>query len=274
MRETVRCDMCMVKESKPGDHKQCARCKNANYCSKECQLSHWKSDHKKWCKLGPAGKCNVEDDRLLGIAGLLADNYSKTVREETGNVVLVEDKLSATPGLVRLMKTLLLTQKPQFNSPEQFASFGSDPDVLDAIDRYFEKQRGFESISKFNHNPEVKRAREEMRTAGNGTNFRLGMSEEHLNKYVIGLVGSIARDLSKRGHHNIVKENFEQAVLRTTAFIKTLLQTRPEINSPEGLLVMGLHEPVKLEIVSIVAEALGIKENTANRAQERGAISS
>lgn len=33
-----------------GEFKKCSRCKQACYCSKECQLQHWKNGHKKECK--------------------------------------------------------------------------------------------------------------------------------------------------------------------------------------------------------------------------------
>lgn len=29
--------------------KRCVRCKNAFYCSRECQVQHWKDGHKKTC---------------------------------------------------------------------------------------------------------------------------------------------------------------------------------------------------------------------------------
>jgi uncharacterized paraquat-inducible protein A len=39
------CSFC----EKPNPMNRCARCKQAMYCSKECQVSHWK-DHKSHCK--------------------------------------------------------------------------------------------------------------------------------------------------------------------------------------------------------------------------------
>ena len=34
---------------------KCSQCKAASYCSKECQLKHWKSGHKQECKLAQSG---------------------------------------------------------------------------------------------------------------------------------------------------------------------------------------------------------------------------
>ena len=33
-----------------GEFKSCSRCKQVYYCSKECQLQHWKNGHKNVCK--------------------------------------------------------------------------------------------------------------------------------------------------------------------------------------------------------------------------------
>lgn len=44
------CNCCGIFESTvKNDLRQCSRCMSALYCSKECQVSHWK-DHKKHCK--------------------------------------------------------------------------------------------------------------------------------------------------------------------------------------------------------------------------------
>jgi hypothetical protein len=43
------CNHCDKSEVKWEGHKLCARCKNACYCSKECQKAHWKAGHKKEC---------------------------------------------------------------------------------------------------------------------------------------------------------------------------------------------------------------------------------
>jgi hypothetical protein len=43
------CNHCDKSEETWGDHKLCAHCKNACYCSKECQKAQWKAGHKKEC---------------------------------------------------------------------------------------------------------------------------------------------------------------------------------------------------------------------------------
>jgi hypothetical protein len=43
------CNHCDKAEVNSGDHSVCSRCKNACYCSKECQRLHWKAQHKKEC---------------------------------------------------------------------------------------------------------------------------------------------------------------------------------------------------------------------------------
>jgi hypothetical protein len=43
------CNHCDKSEAKWGDYQLCSRCKNACYCSKECQKSHWIAGHKREC---------------------------------------------------------------------------------------------------------------------------------------------------------------------------------------------------------------------------------
>lgn len=45
----VHCAICGTKQSDK-ELKACARCKAFSYCSKECQVVHWKNGHKKDCK--------------------------------------------------------------------------------------------------------------------------------------------------------------------------------------------------------------------------------
>ena len=45
------CHVCKKSEKDIGKKlKNCARCKSAQYCSRECQVKDWKSGHKKLCK--------------------------------------------------------------------------------------------------------------------------------------------------------------------------------------------------------------------------------
>ena len=44
-REHIECDAC----GKPGASKRCSRCNDAFYCSKTCQIAHWKNGHKGEC---------------------------------------------------------------------------------------------------------------------------------------------------------------------------------------------------------------------------------
>ncbi len=43
------CALCQTQKSKH-DIKKCARCQQAYYCSRKCQIKHWKAGHKKVCK--------------------------------------------------------------------------------------------------------------------------------------------------------------------------------------------------------------------------------
>eukprot|EP01029_Cantina_marsupialis_P029719 TRINITY_DN782068_c0_g1_i1.p1 TRINITY_DN782068_c0_g1~~TRINITY_DN782068_c0_g1_i1.p1 ORF type:complete len:188 (-),score=68.06 TRINITY_DN782068_c0_g1_i1:224-787(-) len=45
---------CENVEQKAGQFSKCSACKSVHYCSKECQVTHWKSGHKAECKIAKA----------------------------------------------------------------------------------------------------------------------------------------------------------------------------------------------------------------------------
>jgi hypothetical protein len=47
---TEFCDLCRKEETQEEKLSICSRCKSRTYCSKECQVNHWKSVHKNECK--------------------------------------------------------------------------------------------------------------------------------------------------------------------------------------------------------------------------------
>jgi hypothetical protein len=49
MRSCYRCAWCLDSLPK-GEANSCARCRIVRYCSKQCQISHWKARHKNQCK--------------------------------------------------------------------------------------------------------------------------------------------------------------------------------------------------------------------------------
>ncbi|CAB9507611.1 expressed unknown protein [Seminavis robusta] len=51
VRKKEACEMCGTKANRLGrELRQCTSCLDAVYCSKECQVSHWKGFHRKECK--------------------------------------------------------------------------------------------------------------------------------------------------------------------------------------------------------------------------------
>ncbi|KAH3765397.1 hypothetical protein Pelo_2733 [Pelomyxa schiedti] len=49
------CLQCGVQERRRGDFLACSRCKQAFYCSTDCQLQHWQKGHRKDCCVYPVG---------------------------------------------------------------------------------------------------------------------------------------------------------------------------------------------------------------------------
>jgi serine/threonine protein kinase len=63
-RRRNKCSQCRC----PGAKKVCSRCNHARYCSRSCQVTHWKLGHKKACP----GACNTELSKSAGMAIQLA----------------------------------------------------------------------------------------------------------------------------------------------------------------------------------------------------------
>mmetsp|Transcript_4845 Transcript_4845/g.5900 ORF Transcript_4845/g.5900 Transcript_4845/m.5900 type:complete len:370 (-) Transcript_4845:133-1242(-) len=43
------CAYCGIEEDPANPHKKCSRCKKQHYCSRDCQVAHWKGGHSKEC---------------------------------------------------------------------------------------------------------------------------------------------------------------------------------------------------------------------------------
>lgn len=49
-RDGTKSYICSAQGCNGDGHMKCGRCKKANYCSKGCQMTHWKQGHKQECK--------------------------------------------------------------------------------------------------------------------------------------------------------------------------------------------------------------------------------
>jgi hypothetical protein len=76
-KEEKRCKSCVAKSmptptcancGEEGADKQCARCKQVGYCSRECQAAHWKNGHREICAQiaaplkHPCPECKLRED--------------------------------------------------------------------------------------------------------------------------------------------------------------------------------------------------------------------
>lgn len=59
-RECIQCDGPDCNTSNP--QQRCSRCHTAYYCGKECQIKHWKKEHKQYCRPIETMKQLIEDD--------------------------------------------------------------------------------------------------------------------------------------------------------------------------------------------------------------------
>mmetsp|Transcript_2650 Transcript_2650/g.5659 ORF Transcript_2650/g.5659 Transcript_2650/m.5659 type:complete len:103 (+) Transcript_2650:1020-1328(+) len=46
---SMRCANCLKPKSENGSLSKCKKCKVMRYCSKDCQVAHWRAGHKQEC---------------------------------------------------------------------------------------------------------------------------------------------------------------------------------------------------------------------------------
>ncbi|KAH7928656.1 hypothetical protein BV22DRAFT_184155 [Leucogyrophana mollusca] len=85
-----------------GELKVCSRCKNARYCSQECQKVHWRAEHKSQCK--PVAGAKPRDlalklaERALGSSKIMQYLYFHSIL----TLELLEDRSNATRYAVKV----------------------------------------------------------------------------------------------------------------------------------------------------------------------------
>ena len=139
------CDGCGDEEESCGDYKRCKSCRRAYYCTRDCQVKHWKV-HKTECK--ETGHKSTSTSMMQDIKKFCKktiQNYSDAVKSGTGKDVSEEHKKAAFPSLVELAKKYIL-EHPRLNPQEAFINTASDLQFRQQIDAFMEAQPGFEVL--------------------------------------------------------------------------------------------------------------------------------
>ena len=86
----------------PGKNR-CAKCRNTFYCSKDCQLAHWKNGHKKRCN--PQKPDTVQSHFLFDEYDLVSEEFddqdiqtAKEFEEDDGTEIIDFDAAQAEAG--------------------------------------------------------------------------------------------------------------------------------------------------------------------------------
>ncbi|KAI1138887.1 hypothetical protein F5Y05DRAFT_354277 [Hypoxylon sp. FL0543] len=120
------CSSPICKESSPGDLLQCAGCKQARYCSKDCQKQDWRN-HKTFCKhVSTNGVSSKSLDPVAYHLKVAAhDPKVKAIARDIGITLPTSD--SEFRGLNFSMRRLVVTGK---DTPENLSLFfGQDKSI-------------------------------------------------------------------------------------------------------------------------------------------------
>ncbi|KAK8816076.1 MYND-type zinc finger protein [Blastocystis sp. ATCC 50177/Nand II] len=118
---------CGNTESKPGEFKKCSRCKTACYCSKECQLEHWKNGHKKECVPvgGKEDKAAVPTEKKAEVSNDQAVLMRKECQTMYNNYEMAKTDLDALNVKMEQARITLKKVEELDASKDVYCSYGS-----------------------------------------------------------------------------------------------------------------------------------------------------
>jgi hypothetical protein len=70
----IKCENCGVREPLDAEFSRCGSCRTTPYCSRECQVKHWKASHKKNCQ----NHGNAEANKQISSLTRKLDKFSCT----------------------------------------------------------------------------------------------------------------------------------------------------------------------------------------------------
>jgi len=220
------CDGCGDEEEFCGDYKRCVSCRKAYYCSRACQVKHWKL-HKPDCKK-TSPKCTASmAQSIKSICKSTIRNYSEAVKAGTGGDVSEEHKKAAFPTMVQLARKYVL-EHPRLSPDEAFAGAASDLQFRKQVDAFLEAQPGFEALN----NPQNHRITDEQRLAFIAAD-QMEFYEDRLLEVARQTVGGMtpyfaALDIAPDA------QELERACQHVVSTVKAYVSEHPEYQTPEN----------------------------------------
>ncbi|KAI3929732.1 hypothetical protein MKX01_025900 [Papaver californicum] len=80
---------------------RCSRCKSIRYCSRDCQIQHWRAGHKLECK-EDSSRTSCNERRASGYMDTICSKYQQSRKDEA----LVEEKGPSERNLVKELKSV------------------------------------------------------------------------------------------------------------------------------------------------------------------------
>jgi len=147
------CDGCGDEEELCGDYKRCVACGKAYYCSRPCQVKHWKM-HKPDCKKKTP---NISLSLMTSIKKASQStirNYSQALKLGDGVEVSKDHIKAAFPILVQSVKNYVL-EHPHLDSEKAFINAEKDVQFRQQVDAIMAAQPGFEALLKGEAKPKT-----------------------------------------------------------------------------------------------------------------------
>jgi hypothetical protein len=275
-----RCLGCDYYEAIKGDFQNCSACKNALYCSVECQRKHWKL-HKQECKGGtnkksssknkentapknkapkakandnasktketettsPKPNVNVPEETLRQVADLLAHNFAITVVNHTKHIIAKAHIEDCQPRLVERFKQLLVTNCAHLNSSLGFSDASHDLVFLQELEEFFFQQPGYE---KLEHILTSQKAHldDHRKSLSSTATDELRVDQEHLEGVAKQFLNNVAKNILY-AHPNlyVTKAQRKRACAGYVDFVKDFILTHPEYNSYLGVSRLATEDP-------------------------------
>lgn len=243
------CDGCGDEEELCGDYKRCGSCREAYYCSRPCQVKHWKL-HKPHCKKKVHKTSMSMMQSIKQISKSTIRNYSQALKVGTGTEVSDEHIKAAFPALVQFVKKYVL-EHPHLNSDDAFVNAGSDLQFRQQLDAFMEAQPGFEALQ------DTPKGDIDQECAAVIAAEQLEIHEENLLALAKQSVAGLAPYFAALNIAPDAQE-LDRANQHVVSVIKSYVSEHPEYQTPENFAKAVREGKMKEVVATAIAEFFNI----------------